>query len=76
MRHRHEPTTRAFLLGAVLGIGTALMLAPVSGRETRLILQHKVDEVAPEAHKARRWLAREGHEALDGAANFIDRLRR
>jgi gas vesicle protein len=73
---RHEPTTRAFLLGTVLGIGSALLLAPLPGRETRLILHHKVDELAPEARKVRRWLAREGHEALDGAANFVDRLRR
>jgi gas vesicle protein len=76
VRHRHEPIVRAFLLGAVLGIGSALLLAPLPGRETRLILRHKVDELTPEARKARRWLAREGHAALDGAANFVDELRR
>jgi gas vesicle protein len=76
VRNRREPTLRAFLLGAVLGVGSALLLAPLPGRETRLILHHKVDELSPEARKVRRWLAREGHEALDGAANLIDRLKR
>ena len=76
MRHRHEPTVRAFLLGAVLGIGSALLLAPLPGKETRLILHHKIDEMAPEARKVRRWVTRESHEVLDGAASFIDKLRR
>jgi gas vesicle protein len=76
VRHRHEPTVRAFFLGAVLGIGSALLLAPLPGRETRLILHHKIDELTPGARKVRRWVTQEGHAVLDGAANFIDELRR
>ena len=50
-----EHSIESFLLGAliggILGAGTALLLAPASGKETRALLANRAKELAVEGEK-------------------------
>ncbi len=61
-------TMLAFLAGAALGAGVALLLAPRSGRETREKLGNWLDEAAGEAGEG----ARKVREAAGRAVSVIE----
>lgn len=46
---RHDGSPVAFLFGAVVGAGLALLLAPQTGKETRELLKEKGEEFAKRA---------------------------
>ena len=93
--NRDADNTKGFALGmivgALLGAGAALLLAPASGDETRRVLRRNarrlsargsntLGHVAEDAERAARQLARRGRKAAirarDAAEALIDEGRR
>lgn len=58
--------TKLFCLGLGIGIATAFLFAPKSGRKSRQYLQSKAEEGAD-------YLKRQSQELANGAADILDR---
>lgn len=71
MSTRDQDTIVAFTAGAILGgligAGTALLLAPSSGRRTRRRLRRTAEEIGDRAGETLEHAADEAREAADGA---------
>jgi len=63
----------AFLLGAATGAVLALLYAPRSGEETRVLLNEKLRETAERGREAKEQLINRGRELLDEAGTYVDR---
>lgn len=76
MKPRHKDTVRSFLFGAVVGSGLALAFAPAPGRETRSIVQRKVEHATTATRELGGRVVEKGREALDSAASALRRIAR
>ena len=65
----------SFLVGALTGAATAVLLAPRSGRETREILGDKWRDAADKGRNFGEEAAQKSREALDEASGYVDRQR-
>jgi len=65
----------SFLVGALTGAATAILLAPRSGRETREILGERWKDASERGRHLREEAVQKGREALDEATGYVDRQR-
>jgi gas vesicle protein len=64
-----------FLLGGLTGAALAILFAPRSGRETRELLEKRMNEGAERGRAMRDKVASRGRELLDEASGYVDRQR-
>jgi gas vesicle protein len=62
----NDSGTKLFCLGLGLGVATAFLLTPKSGRDARQYFRDKADEGTD-------YLKRQGQELANGAADMLDR---
>ncbi len=65
----------SFLLGGLTGAALAILYAPRSGRETRELLGDKIREGAERGRELRERVMARGREALDDAADYVEKQR-
>jgi gas vesicle protein len=63
----------SFLVGALTGAATAVLLAPRSGRETREMLGDRWRETADRSRHLSEQAVEKGKAALDEASGYVDR---
>ena len=61
----------SFVAGGLTGAAVALLLAPLSGRRTRRLVNQRIRNGAERGRKASDRIARKGRAVLDGASNYI-----
>ena len=62
-----------FLMGAALGAGCAILLAPKSGKETRELISQKAQEASDAVTGTSRDLYERGKEVIDRGKEVIDK---
>lgn len=80
MRHDEEgcgasSTLLAFLLGGLVGAGVALLLAPKSGRETRLRIRETADDAMEKAEGYAEQAKSKVISAVEMGKNFVQEKR-
>jgi gas vesicle protein len=65
----------SFLLGGLTGAVLAVLYAPRSGKETREMLGEKIREGAERGRELRDRAMARGREALDEAADYVEKQR-
>ena len=68
-------TFLAFLLGAALGAGTALLLAPQSGRETRRSISETTDEALKTLQDKGELLSKKSQKIIEDGKNSVETLK-
>ena len=61
-----------FLMGAALGAGCAMLLAPKSGKETRQLISQKAQEASDAVTGTSRDLYDRGKEVIDKGKQVVD----
>ena len=61
-----------FLMGAALGAGCAILLAPKSGKETRELISQKAQEASDAVTGTSRDLYERGKEVIDKGKQVVD----
>jgi gas vesicle protein len=64
-----------FLLGALAGAATAILVAPRSGEETRYLLRRRARDTAKRGRKMRDRLMDRSRNVLEGAGAYVEKGR-
>ncbi|HZI89967.1 MAG TPA: YtxH domain-containing protein [Candidatus Polarisedimenticolia bacterium] len=72
---KNPPKVGHFVLGAMLGAGIALLLAPAHGRDARRVVGHKVKQLGSTAKSAFNRTRNGLNHVKDDAVSAIDKGR-